>query len=349
MPVRKNINRSITRSIRQDVYGNIGLDGRLDNPSKLNGLYRARVEFNQDENGQGRVQVRVPELHGLSTDGVPTSSLPWASLMSSSAGAGYGTYMVPEVGEFVMVQFENGDPYKPVVVGSVYGSGPISPKGYGSGTGDDEKWESKPGQKEVPPENLRQTPSLKTIYKSPTGASISIDEKKGSENILIGDGLGQHIQINTNMSSDSVRKGPDAHRSSEGTSIEMKDYGGQTITMTAKQGKCSIKLKSTDGYEVRIDPSDDGYHVVAKDSDIHIDREGNLTAHAKSVRFTSDSNITFNSKFSTLDIDDSCVINAPNNIDIVSGDNTNIQTSGNVTVNAGGRVKIGKNVTIIDR
>ena len=324
--------KNAIHGIGNDVYGNIGLDGRMGNPARLNSIYRARVEYNVDENGQGRVQIRIPELHGMKGDGVPTESLPWAQSLSSSAGAGYGSYMVPEVGEFVMVQFENGDPYKPVVLGSVYGSGPLHEKEYGSGSGDDEKWESKKGEKEVPSENLRSSPSLKTIYKSPTGAVISVDEAKGSEGILIGDGLGQHIKISTNMNSSSTRKGPSAHRDSDGTSIEIKDFGGQSLVMSASKEKSKITLTSTDGYSLSIDPKDDGFRIKANESEIHINKDGSMKVYGKQVDIEADSMVKLHSKKSTMQVDSDVVLRAPGNVFIESGQDMHLKADGQITI-----------------
>ena len=331
-----------------DIYGRIGLDGRMDNTAKLNGVYRARVEFNQDPNEQGRARIRVPELHGLKTNGVKTDSLPWASLMGSSAGYGYGQFMVPEVGEYVMVSFENGDPYKPIIMGSVYGAGSNNPKEYGTDEEDDEKWNSIPKDREVAKENLRIVPSMKTLYKSPTGAIIAVDEKKGAENILIGDGLGQHIKISTNMSTEK-RKGPAAERDSEGTGIEIKDFGGQKLTFTATKEACKISMKGTDGYELLIDPKDDGFHIKAKHAEIHIDKEGNMKLKAeKSVDIDAEEPINIKTKEAVnIEASENVTVSASSSLTIEGGDSIS-ETSGGPIDIFGSPVTVGSPVILID-
>ena len=320
--------------IGNNVYGRIGVDGGFDNPSKLQGMYRGRVEWNQDDKNQGRVKVRVPEIHGLrdSEDGVSTESLPYAQMVNNSSGAGYGSFIVPEVGEYVMVSFENGDIYHPIVMGSSYGAGPMHEKEYGSGTDpSDEKWASTKGQAEVPPENARIVPSLKTIYKSPIGSVISMDEQRGSENILIQDGLGQKIAIHTNMTDDCVRKGPEADRKSDGTSIEIVDYGGQSLTFTSSKDSCDILLKSADGFEMHIDPSDDGFHIKADEAYVHLTKDGDVYIKGKKVVIESEK--------SKMNIGSSVRINAPGSVRIKSGGSMTLQ---------GSSVKVARRVRIVD-
>ena len=45
---------------------------------------------------------------------------PWASVCAPFAGDGYGLWCMPQVGDIVIVAFENGDIDWPVVVGSVW-------------------------------------------------------------------------------------------------------------------------------------------------------------------------------------------------------------------------------------
>lgn len=314
------------------------LNGGLRSSSNLNGVYRARVENNVDPNGRGRVQIRVPAMHGLKTDGTPSEDLPWASMLSSSAGCGYGSFMVPEVGEYVMVQFEDGNPYKPILMGSLYGSGSKNIKTYGSGEEDDPQWEGEPGLNEVPEEAQRTSPTLKVLYKSPSGSMIAIDEAQGKEGIILQDGLGQHISIATNLS--EAGKGPKASRDSEGTSIELKDMNGQTITMSSSKEGNTIKLKSTGGYSLTIDPDEDGFRIKADNAYVHIDTEGNISMKGKEVNIVAEEDV---------------LVRSTEKVTIVSSDDMSLRTSGSLSIRAndsigisGDGVTIGSPVTLID-
>jgi uncharacterized protein involved in type VI secretion and phage assembly len=75
------------------------------------GLVRGEVLDNLDLTGQGRVQVRIPSIPDIE---------PWAAVCAPFAGNGYGLWCIPQVGDIVVVGFENGDIAWPVVVGSVW-------------------------------------------------------------------------------------------------------------------------------------------------------------------------------------------------------------------------------------
>ena len=67
-----------------------------------NKTYLAIVEDNNDESRDGRVRVRVFNIHG---DDIPVNQLPWASPWKDLNGNGSN---VPEKGKIVMVVFESG-------------------------------------------------------------------------------------------------------------------------------------------------------------------------------------------------------------------------------------------------
>jgi hypothetical protein len=71
--------------------------------------YVGVVEDNMDPNKWGRVRVR---LHGLYDD-IPTDSLPWASPNFPLAVGVKGSFIVPEIGTVVNVEFDDGDIYEP--------------------------------------------------------------------------------------------------------------------------------------------------------------------------------------------------------------------------------------------
>jgi type VI secretion system secreted protein VgrG len=69
----------------------------------------------------GRVQVR------FWWDRDPPSTSCWIRVAQSWAGNGWGACFWPRVGHEVVVSFENGDPDRPVIVGSVYNSTNMPP------------------------------------------------------------------------------------------------------------------------------------------------------------------------------------------------------------------------------
>jgi hypothetical protein len=74
------------------------------------GKYRGLVAVNVDPLGQGRIQATIPEVLGE----VPST---WALPCSPYAGTGSGFFAIPPVGAGVWIEFEAGDPSRPIWTG----------------------------------------------------------------------------------------------------------------------------------------------------------------------------------------------------------------------------------------
>jgi uncharacterized protein involved in type VI secretion and phage assembly len=81
---------------------------------KFYGKYRGTVVNNIDPLQIGRIQVTVPDVSNL----IPSS---WAMPCVPIAGKQMGTFVVPQVGAGVWIEFEQGDPDYPVWVGGYWG------------------------------------------------------------------------------------------------------------------------------------------------------------------------------------------------------------------------------------
>lgn len=86
------------------------------------GKYRGKVENNVDPETRGRLQVSAPSVLG-------EGRLSWAMPCVPYAGPGVGFFAIPPNGANVWVEFENGDPDKPIWSGCFWGTGesPASP------------------------------------------------------------------------------------------------------------------------------------------------------------------------------------------------------------------------------
>jgi uncharacterized protein involved in type VI secretion and phage assembly len=82
---------------------------------KFWGKYRATVLNNIDPLQIGRILVTVPDVQGLIPSG-------WAMPCVPIAGKQMGTYVVPQIGAGVWVEFEQGNPDYPIWVGGYWGS-----------------------------------------------------------------------------------------------------------------------------------------------------------------------------------------------------------------------------------
>ena len=72
------------------------------------GMYRGTVTDNQDPLMTGRLRVRVPEVTGEADSGWAVPCIP------------FGILSIPPVGAAVLIQFEQGDPDRPFVMGSLW-------------------------------------------------------------------------------------------------------------------------------------------------------------------------------------------------------------------------------------
>ncbi|MCE4554325.1 type VI secretion system tip protein VgrG [Pelomonas cellulosilytica] len=73
------------------------------------------TKLDADPAGEHRVQVKLPVLQA-ETEGV------WARLMQGHASSGFGSFLLPEVDDEVVLGYFAGDPSHPVVLGSLYSS-----------------------------------------------------------------------------------------------------------------------------------------------------------------------------------------------------------------------------------
>ncbi len=86
----------------------------MSDEKKFYGKYRGTVINNIDPLQLGRIQAMVPDVSGF----IPTS---WAMPCVPIAGKQMGTFMVPQIGAGVWIEFEQGDPDYPIWVGGFWG------------------------------------------------------------------------------------------------------------------------------------------------------------------------------------------------------------------------------------
>src|SRR5262245_46487942 len=123
----------------------------------LQGVYSGSVIDNKDPDGLARVQVRVPGV-------IDTGA--WARLATMMAGRNRGTLFVPEVGDEVLIAFEQGDQRAPYVIGSLWN-----------------------GKAKPPTADVTST----KLIRSRSGVALRIDDKTSS--LVIETASGQRITL----------------------------------------------------------------------------------------------------------------------------------------------------------
>jgi hypothetical protein len=152
------------------------------------GKYRGTVVNNVDPEQRGRIQAIVPAVSSV----FPTS---WAMPCVPMAGKQQGVFMVPQLGSGVWMEFEGGDPDKPIWVGGFWGiAAEVPPLGLAPPP-------IPPGQNIVLQTTLQNTlllsdapPTPATggiVLKSPTGAMIVVNDS----GIYIQNGKGASIAM----------------------------------------------------------------------------------------------------------------------------------------------------------
>lgn len=84
--------------------------------SRFYGKYRGIVRDTDDPEGLARLRAEVPEV-------LDTELSPWALPCTPYAGADQGWHAVPPVGAGVWIEFEGGDPSRPIWVGGWWARG----------------------------------------------------------------------------------------------------------------------------------------------------------------------------------------------------------------------------------
>jgi uncharacterized protein involved in type VI secretion and phage assembly len=78
--------------------------------SRFYGKYRGIVVDVKDPDSLGRITAQVPEI-------LQEETSPWALPAVPFAGPGHGLVLIPEVGDGVWIEFEAGDPSRPIWTG----------------------------------------------------------------------------------------------------------------------------------------------------------------------------------------------------------------------------------------
>jgi phage protein D/phage baseplate assembly protein gpV len=191
------------------------------------------VTNNKDEQGLGRVKVRLPWLTDDEAD--------WARLVATGAGDGRGIYWLPEVNDEVLVACEQGDTSRLYVLGPLWNPKAKPPKDNASVID---------GQGQV----------TQRIIKSRSGHTITLDDTTGDGSITIVDSSGNNsITIETSSNKITIAAQGDLELTAGGavkvsgssvsveaeTNCEIKATGSATLsggTLSVEaQATCDIK------------------------------------------------------------------------------------------------------------
>src|SRR5689334_22653832 len=90
--------------------------------SRYYGKYRGTVVDVDDPESLGRITAQVPEI-------LHDQTSPWALPAAAFAGPSHGLVLIPEKGDGVWIEFEAGDPSRPIWTGGWWASGELPDPG----------------------------------------------------------------------------------------------------------------------------------------------------------------------------------------------------------------------------
>ena len=187
--------------------------------SRAPGVYPARVLDNFDPHNQGRVQVAYFWQEAGQTA--------WVRLLSPYAGADRGVHFAPEKGDEVLVAFEEGDPERPYLLGSVW-NGAHHPPAEGF-------W--KPGEVNQSESESNQLKRLTTR----SGHRITLSDTPGRETISLATPTGTRFVLAEQLTETGGRPGILMH--SDGDIVLQADgrIHEQSMTGTREVGTPTLQ------------------------------------------------------------------------------------------------------------
>lgn len=182
----------------------------------LHAAQLAVVASLDDPEGMNRVQVRLVSCDAADEQDAPL----WARVVCPFAGKDRGAYLIPDVGDEVLVVFQNGDASYPLVLGGLWNGDATAPETIGS---DGNRYKK---------------------IRSKNGVTITLDDQSGQERFIAETPGGQRITLKDGPGTVLVE---DAN----GNSAEFAS-AGITITAAANVDIKAAKVTVTAGM-VKVD------------------------------------------------------------------------------------------------
>jgi len=189
------------------------------------GVYPANVVDNQDPNQLGRVKISLPD--SLGGDQPHTE---WARMSVFMAGAHRGAYFLPEVGDEVLVAFENGDPSRPYVLGALWNDGAPPPEQMDGA-----------GQNRV--KSLHSRNGLLISLFDGTGEEALLLQTPGGQSVTLQDGKGGSVEIK-DASGNLIRLSPEGVHVSSSAKVTVE---ASLVEITAGSVKVNAGLSTFSG------------------------------------------------------------------------------------------------------
>ncbi len=184
----------------------------------------------------------------------------WVRVAQSFAGSDHGTYFVPKVGDEVVIAFEEGDPDRPLVVGSVYNADHEFPLDIG----DEDK---------------------RSIFKTSQGFIAYVDDNDGKQELFVQSPSDKHDFVF--MAGKEIRtEAKDNVSLTAKKKINVSSTGSMTVS-----GSSSVKLSAAG--DVTIEGTGGGTLTIKQGAGkFTIDPAGNISVEGIRVTITASADVT---------------------------------------------------------
>ena len=232
-----SIGRVISEMLNESHQGRSG-------SSRMQGGMIAKVVDNVDPEDRYRVRVSFPWLADqyskeTTSDGSESKvQSHWARITTMMAGADNGSFWLPEIDDAVMVDFEEGDFSRPIIMGSLWNGVSSSPK----------KLTYSPDQTEVDVSNKAQ--GGKNDYRfirSRAGSSLAFVDKEGSVGVSLRSAKSAELFIDDTDGGERIR----LYDSKQTQWLEI-DTANKKITLETDTGDILIKGEKVDLKDVIV-------------------------------------------------------------------------------------------------
>ena len=170
----------------------------IPTPGRVSGSFLAEVIDINDPEQLARVKVRIFNFDGVSEHDGPV----WARVACAFAGNNRGSFLIPDVGDEVLVTFVNDDPRYPIVLGGLWNGSDTAPEAISGGR------------------NLRK------VIRSKNGVKLTLEDQDGQEKFIVETPGGQRITLKDGPGQVTIEDG-------NGNSVKL-ETSGLTITAAVK-------------------------------------------------------------------------------------------------------------------
>ncbi len=222
------------------------------------GITLATVTNINDPENLGRVKCK------FFTANQEASELDWAYVLTPFGGKECGFYFMPNIGDAVLLAFEDGDVRRPFIIGSLWGSiltPPLKLK-----DGKNETYQIKTPNKSTI-ELLDTKEKEKITVKTPKGRQVVLDDEKklieikDDGNSITLDGEGGEVKIKCKNKL-TIEVGDNAKITIDGVSGAVKIEGKKSVDIEGAQINLTAKAKAAIAADGQISVESKGMAVV---------------------------------------------------------------------------------------